>query len=55
MMEYLRVEPAAELVFQIIDAQNSVKQTITVANDHNELHLAFKVKTTAPKHFVHLY
>lgn len=49
-MEYLKISPEAELIFQVAAGSSSVRQTMNLTNMVDQS-IAFKVKTTAPRLF----
>lgn len=47
MDNYLRIQPDTELVFHVSGTQTQA--TFAVTNGHADAHIAFKIKTTAPR------
>jgi hypothetical protein len=47
----MEISPPEELVFQKVANGSNPKQILTLSNTLSNVHIAFKVKTTAPKQF----
>jgi hypothetical protein len=47
----ITVTPESDIVFKLLENSTSCREHITIKNNDNDQSIAFKIKTTAPRHF----